>query len=215
MSAQTSNYHRRVAEQKRTAIVGAATALFLESGYDRTSLAKVADLAGVSKATLFKQFPTKAALFEAIVAESWNTDGTTEIHPAPGDLRKGLTSIGHGYVELLTRPGMTDLFRIVIAEVPRFPELGQTQFDLGKMPYFNSVRRYLDAEREAGAAELDDAELAATQFLGMISNYVFWPRLLLVHWSPDDNTVTRVVDEAVAMMVSRYGRDAPPDPRGR
>lgn len=215
MSAQTSSYHQRVAEQKRTAIVGAATTLFLQSGYDRTSLAKVADLAGVSKATLFKQFPTKAALFEAIVAESWNTDGTTEIHPAPGDLEEGLTSIGHGYVELLNRPGMTDLFRIVIAEVPRFPELGQTQFDLGKMPYFDSVRRYLDAEREAGTAELDDAELAATQFLGMISNYVFWPRLLLVHWSPEDDAVAHVVHEAVAMMMSRYGRGTTPDSRAR
>lgn len=209
MPAEPSTYHRRVAEQKRTAIVDAATALFLESGYDRTSLAKVADLAGVSKATLFKQFPTKAALFEAIVTEAWNIDGANEIRPEPGDLETGLTSIGRGYVDLLTRPGMTDLFRIVIAEVPRFPELGNTQFDLGKMPYFDSVRRYLDAERAAGTADIDDAELAATQFLGMISNFVFWPRLLLVNWSPAADAMSRAVDEAVAMMIARYVAPAP------
>ncbi|MDV8071415.1 TetR/AcrR family transcriptional regulator [Rhodococcus sp. IEGM 1366] len=205
MPAEPSAYHQRVAEQKRSAIIGAATALFLKSGYDRTSLAKVADMAAVSKATLFKQFPTKAALFEAIVAQSWNIDDASEIQPKPGDLSAGLTSIGHGYVDLLTRPGMADLFRIVIAEVPRFPELGETQFDLGKMPYFDSVRRYLDAEREAGTADLDDLDLAATQFLGMISNYVFWPRLLLVHWSPAADATAHVVDEAVAMMMARYG----------
>jgi TetR/AcrR family transcriptional regulator of autoinduction and epiphytic fitness len=212
MAAQSSSYHRDVAEQKRSAIVDAATSLFLDLGYDRTSLAKVAVEAGVSKATLFKQFPTKAALFEAIVDASWNTKSDTTVEPHPGNLRAGLTSIGRGYAELLTQPSMAKLFRIVIAEVPRFPELGRTQFDLGKMPYFDSVRAYLDAENARGTIRLDDAELAATQFLGMISNYVFWPRLLLVQWTPEDDAVLHVVDEAVEMMLARYCRGVTPTP---
>ena len=60
-------YHQRIADQNRTAVLAAATDLFLERGYDQTSLARVAQLAGVSKATLFKQFPTKATLFESTV----------------------------------------------------------------------------------------------------------------------------------------------------
>lgn len=112
--------------------------------------------------------------------------------------------IGRRYAALLTRPDMADLFRIVIAELPRFPELAESQFRRGKMPYFDSVRRYLEAEREAGTIRLEDPELAATQFLGMISNYVFWPRLLLAHWAPDGAAVESVVDEAVLMMVARY-----------
>nr|WP_269810047.1 TetR/AcrR family transcriptional regulator [Kineosporia rhizophila] len=184
----------------------AATQLFLQAGYDRTSLARIAEAAGVSKATLFKQFPTKAALFEAIVAASWDTDGDEPAPPPAGDLDAGLTLIGRRYVALLTRPGMADLFRIVIAELPRFPELGETQFSLGKMPYFTSVRAYLEAEREAGTVLLDDAELAATQFLGMISNYVFWPRLLLGHWAPEEQAMDQVVLEAVQMMRARYSR---------
>lgn len=204
MTTEPSAYHQRVAEQKRTAILNAATRLFLDSGYDRTSLARIAEGAGVSKATLFKQFPTKAALFDAIVGASWGSDEGDGDTPAPGDLRAGLTLVGRRYVALLTRPDMADLFRIVIAELPRFPELAESQFNRGKMPYFDSVRRYLEAERVAGTVVLDDAELAATQFLGMISNYVFWPRLLLPHWSPDAAAVEHVVNEAVAMMEARY-----------
>ncbi|MGW1465863.1 TetR/AcrR family transcriptional regulator [Streptomyces sp. NPDC001493] len=204
MSTEPSAYHQRVAEQKRAAILRAATRLFLDSGYDRTSLAKIAQAAEVSKATLFKQFPTKAALFDAIVTASWQAGDGDEDSPPPGDPRAGLTLIGRRYVDLLTRPDMADLFRIVIAELPRFPELGELQFSRGKLPYFDSVRRYLEAEREAGTVVLDDAELAATQFLGMISNYVFWPRMLLPHWSPDDSAMERVVDEAVLMMDARY-----------
>ncbi|MEE2037029.1 TetR/AcrR family transcriptional regulator [Nocardiopsis sp. CT-R113] len=205
MNTEPSSYHQRVAEQKRTAIIEAATELFLEKGYDGTSLARIAESAGVSRATLFKQFSTKAALFDAIVTEYWRPEAGDGPEPAPGDLRAGLTAIGHRYVDLLTRPGMVALYRIVIAEVPRFPELGRAQFDLGKMPYFTSVRRYLESARDAGTARFDDADTAATQFLGMIADYVLWPRMLLVDWSPSRGSMERVVAEAVATMEARYG----------
>ncbi len=207
MTTETSAYHQRVAQQKRAAILRAATRLFLESGYDRTSLARIAVAAEVSKATLFKQFPTKSALFDAIVTASWQAGDGTEEQPPTGDLRAGLTTIGRRYVALLTRPDMADLFRIVIAELPRFPELGEAQFSRGKMPYFESVRRYLEAEREAGTIVLADADRAATQFLGMISNYVFWPKLLLPAWAPEAAAVERVIEEAVRLMEAGYRKE--------
>ncbi|WP_428962174.1 TetR/AcrR family transcriptional regulator [Micromonospora fluostatini] len=193
-----------MAEEKRAAILAAATGLFLASGYDSTSLARIAEAAGVSKATLFKQFPTKAALFDAIVTESWRVEDSGAPDPSAEDLRAGLTAIGHRYVELLTRPGMTALFRIVIAELPRFPELGEAQFSQGKLPYFESVSRYLAAAHVAGSATVEDPTLAATQFLGMISNFVFWPTLLLTDWAPEPSAIERAVAEAVETMIARY-----------
>lgn len=203
MTTDVPTYHQRVAREKRALIVGAATALFLELGYDRTSLAQIAERSGVSRATLFKQFPTKAALFDAIVTESWSTAADDDPPPA-GDLVAGLGTLGRRYAALLTQPRMTDLFRIVIAELPRFPELAQAQFSQGKMPYFESVRSYLLAEQAAGTVRTDDAELAATQFLGMISNYVFWPTLLVPGWEVSDERVAEVVDEAVRTTAARY-----------
>ncbi|AGZ41076.1 TetR/AcrR family transcriptional regulator [Actinoplanes friuliensis] len=199
-----SAYHQRVAEEKRALIVRAATELFLESGYDRASLARVAERAGVSKATLFKQFPTKAALFDAIVITSWAETGVADMPPA-GDLAAGLTVLGRRYATLVTQPEMTDLFRIVIAELPRFPELAKAHFSQGKLPYFESVRSYLVTERDAGTAAIADPELAATQFLGMISNYLLWPALVLPGWTVTPARTTAVVDEAVRTMVARYG----------
>ncbi|MBM7085666.1 TetR/AcrR family transcriptional regulator [Micromonospora sp. WMMD734] len=204
MSTEPSAYHRRVAEEKRAAILKAATGLFLTAGYDGISLAKIAEAAGVSKATLFKQFPTKAALFDAIVTESWQVEEAHAPEPSAEDLEAGLTTIGHRYVELLTRPGMTALFRIVIAELPRFPELGEAQFSRGKMPYFESVSRYLTAADRAGSAKVDAPDLAATQFLGMISNFVFWPTLLLTDWAPQRTAIEQAVREAVSTMCARY-----------
>ncbi|MYS72304.1 TetR family transcriptional regulator, partial [Streptomyces sp. SID5926] len=95
MAEGLSDHHRRLAQQKREAITSSATALFLERGYGGTSLARIAEAAGVSKSTLFKQFPTKAALFEAIVIESWRQGaGQAPARPPAGDLRAGLAVIG-------------------------------------------------------------------------------------------------------------------------
>jgi TetR/AcrR family transcriptional regulator of autoinduction and epiphytic fitness len=210
MAAELSEHHRKLAQQKREAITSAATELFLDRGYDGTSLARIAEAAGVSKSTLFKQFPTKAALFEAIVTESWQRDADEgAARPQAGNLRSGLTAIGHRYADLMGRPRMTGLFRIVIAELPRFPELGRMQFQLGKLPYFASVQHYLEAEHEAGNAEVPDAESAANQFLGMIANYVLWPRMLLTDWNPAPSDIHNAVEEAVRTMLARYAPGSP------
>src|SRR5690606_33376975 len=116
MPRELSTYHRRIAVAKRKAILDAATDLFLEFGYDRTSLAQVAARAGVSKATLFKQFPTKAELFEAMVLAAGGAagevadDGAVEASGDPegvtgnetadlptGDFCSGLVVLGSAY----------------------------------------------------------------------------------------------------------------------
>lgn len=76
------------------------------------------------------------------------------------------------------------------------------------MPYFESVRSYLRAEHEAGTVRVEDVELAATQFLGMISNYVFWPTLLVPAWEVSAERVGQVVDEAVRTFIARYATTA-------
>ncbi|HWT94116.1 MAG TPA: TetR/AcrR family transcriptional regulator [Solirubrobacteraceae bacterium] len=204
-SGSGSGYHERVQQEKRSAILRAATELFLESGYDGTSLARVARVAGVSTATLFKRFPTKAALFDAIVAAHWAVGDHATEPPQPGDPRAGLSTLARRYADLIDRPEMVALFRIVIAEAPRFPELSRRHFALGKLPFFATVQAYLEAEAAAGTLHIDDAELAATHFMGMIATFCFWPRLLLVDYAPTAEAVQRELDEAVRTMLARYG----------
>ena len=199
-----TSYHQRVQQEKRTAILEAATGLFLSEGYNGTSLANVARAAGVSTATLFKRFPTKADLFSALVTEYWASESQEAAMPEPGDPRKGLTAIGRDYVALLAQPQMVSLFRLVIAEAPRFPELAKTHFALGKLPYFESVRHYLQAEQAAGTMRISDPQMATTQFLGMVSNFAFWPRLLLPEWSPSKAATRKAIDEAVTTTLARY-----------
>ncbi|GAA1712391.1 TetR/AcrR family transcriptional regulator C-terminal domain-containing protein [Streptomyces yatensis] len=88
-------------------------------------------------------------------------------------------------------------------------ELGRMQFQLGKLPYFTSVQHYLESEHEAGDADPPDSESAANQFLGMIANYVLWPRMLLTDWNPAASDIRYAVEQAVETMLARYTSDRP------
>ena len=134
--------------------------------------------------------------------------GSEFVEPMPGDFHAGLVALGLGYAELLCRPRMADLIRAVIAESPRFPELRERTFDFGTLPVLAALGRYFLAENDAGHAAVDDPDLAATQFLGMIATVVFWPRLVHGNWSLSDTETHRVVDEAARTMVARYGTPA-------
>lgn len=204
MPRELSAYHRHVAAENRAAILEAATALFLELGYDRTPLARVAAGAGVSKATLFKQFPTKAELFEAAVLAAGDTPDSEPLELPSGDFHSGLVSLGLAYAELVSRPRMTDLMRVVIAESARFPELRERTFDFGTLPVLSALRRYLQAVNTQGTADVDDLDVASAQFLGMIANIVFWPRLVHGDWALTDAERFRTVDEAARTIVARY-----------
>jgi AcrR family transcriptional regulator len=204
---EAAPYHARLAKEKRRAVLDAAVKRFLAQGYERTSLQDIAKEAGISTGTVFKHFPTKAELFGAIMAEVW--EATPEAVPpyvAAGDPQAGLTVIGHDYARLLRQPNIEALFRVIIAEAPRFPEMGQALYEKGKKPYLDRLHRYLGEEAAAGTLIVDDIPLAARQFLGMINDVIFWPRFLVVDLAITDDEVACVVEGAVATFLARYGR---------
>lgn len=216
MTRKLSAYHQQIAADNRAAILGAAARPFLENGYDRTSLAEIARRAGVSKATLFKQFPTKAELFEATVLAAGSMPGTEQVAPEPEDFFGGLVTLGKAYVRLLDRPDMSDLMRIVISESPRFPELRERTFDFGTLPVLAALGDFLIAARDAGTADIDDADVVSAQFLGMIATTVFWPKLVHGGWALSDGEKEQVVEQAARTITARCGRHrkAPDRPAG-
>lgn len=206
MTRGNSSYHREMAATNRDSILAAATQLFLESGYDRTSLARVAEHAGVSTATLFKQFPSKAELFEAAVLAVGGMPAPEPIEPPRGDFQAGLVVLGHAYAELLTRPQMVDLMRTVIAESPKFPELRERTFDFGTLPVLEALGSYLRDAQSAGTADIGDPDMVSAQFLAMIASAIFWPRFMHGTWSITEDEQTRVVEEAARTVAARCAR---------
>lgn len=184
----------------------AARLLFLEKGYEGTSMDAVAAAAPVSKRTLYHHFASKAELFAAVIDEAWSHFTRAPMLPAEaeGDPRQVLTA----YVDRLKahwdRPDVIPLLRLVIAEAPRFPELSQAYFAAGKEPAVKGLASYLAALAAAGRlAPGLDPTLAAAQFLGAIKEPLFWPRVLGV---PVAFCAETAVDRAIGALL----RDTPP-----
>src|SRR5881396_1135387 len=60
---------RSAGQERQASIIAAAAALFAAKGFNGTTTREIAQTAGISEALLFKHFPTKRALYAAILAE--------------------------------------------------------------------------------------------------------------------------------------------------
>lgn len=199
-------YRAEITRQKQAAILKAALAAFSEFGYDRTTIDYVAQQAKVSTATLYKHFSSKADLFGGIMAQVWQSDQISST-PIPPELppQAALMQIGQDYARLLNSPSIQPLFRVIIAEAPRFPELGTELYYKGKEPFLNRLEVYLQSQVAAGSLSIADVAIATRQFLGMINDIIFWPRFLIMNLKIDENEVENVIVNAVATFLARYG----------
>lgn len=205
--ASAPSFHQRIKEEKRSAAIQAAMSLFLEQGYDRTSLQQVAQRAGLSTGTLFKRFPTKASLFEALVEQFWKLENACESPLPPGSPRASLTKIGSDYVHRMRRPEMVSIYRLIIAEAPRFPHLGRTLYDLGKGPYLANLESYLRSEVKTGTFKISDVQRASREFLAVIAGQAFWPELVVPGCGGTNEEAAKVVERAVEIIFSVYCTD--------
>jgi TetR/AcrR family transcriptional regulator, regulator of autoinduction and epiphytic fitness len=208
-SAQALVAPRRGRPPKGAQVLDAAVEVFLRNGYANATLEQIAREAEVSTATVFKHYRTKADIFGAIMSRVFGEAGVkTFVQPPVGEPRQGLLTLGRLYAGILRQPRIRSLFRVVTAEVPRFPELGVQLYEQGKKPYLAMVEGYLRAEVDAGTLAMPDITLATRQFLGMINDVVFWPYLLVENLPDDDREAARVIEAAAETIVRAYAADA-------
>jgi AcrR family transcriptional regulator len=65
---------RLTRDSRRQQILDRALPLFARNGFGRTTTKSIADAAGISEALLFKHFPTKSAVYAAILADICEAD---------------------------------------------------------------------------------------------------------------------------------------------
>jgi TetR/AcrR family transcriptional regulator, mexJK operon transcriptional repressor len=162
---------RRGTEVARTtALINAATRVFLREGYGLASIDKVAAEAGVSTRTIYERYKNKADLLGAVISRL--VDGMSTVL-ATADLnrlepRAALGVIADTITGRARDPDAAALFRIVATEAHRFPELAAKMRENNKRCVDSVVASYLRAQVTRGALALDDPDRAATLFLQMI-----------------------------------------------
>jgi len=185
----------------------AARDLFIAKGFEAASMDAVAKAAGVSKATVYAHFKSKNDLFAAIVAQV-SEQLTAEIRAvidAKLPLRQALTRIGLKFLEVLTDPHRVRMFRMMVAEVDRFPELGRVFYEAGPLVMQDCLAGFLQGAASAGSLAIADPGLATRQFLSLIKADLHLRCLLVMGTDPTPAERERQVAAADDMFLKAYG----------
>lgn len=191
---------------KAMQVVEAARALFTEQGFGAVSMDQVAKSAGVSKATVYAHFQSKEQLFVAIVRSACLSYAETvmpEVRDAP-DIRAALIRIGHAIASFLTAPRTMAVYRIIVAEGPRFPDLARGWYENGPRSFKRLLTGFLTEAVAKGQLRIDNPRLAAELFLGMVRGPLYMQVLLDCH-DPENPDAETVVNGAVEMFLRSFG----------
>src|SRR3984885_5965295 len=130
---------------RTTALINAATRVFLREGYGLASIDKVASEAGVSTRTIYERYKNKADLLGAVITRLVNRDMTTVLATAELDRldpKDALTAIAQTMMRRARDPESAALFRKVATEALRFPELAAKMRESGKVRWEGAVANY-------------------------------------------------------------------------
>ena len=145
-----------------------AREVFFEHGYTATSMSAIAARLGGSKGTLYNYFKNKEELFEAQVRDLCGhaADRILEatVEGAPGEV---LAGFGREYLRHLYSEQTVKLFRILISEVQRSPELGRLFYEVGPARGRKGLEAYLLTAKAYGSLDPPDCAIAADQFLSL------------------------------------------------
>ncbi len=126
MEIPTESAAQRRFDQKAEQILTGATQIFLQRGYERASMDKVAKASGVSKQTLYSHFADKEALFVALVDKMSRRRLEEAFGSAPlkGEPKAVLSQLARTTLtQLSADEDYHDFVRLMIAESKRFPGL--------------------------------------------------------------------------------------------
>ncbi|MDR3098827.1 MAG: TetR/AcrR family transcriptional regulator [Paraburkholderia sp.] len=201
---------QRLTDRKRAAILEAAIEEFLAAGYDATSMDRIAARASVSKRTVYNHFPSKEALFAAILHQLWDASpgGAPPAYRASEPLREQLLALLLRKLRLMADDSFLALARVAIGAGIHSPErardmvarLGQREED---------VTVWIRAAAADGRLRVDDPLFAAQQLHGLVKAFAFWPQVTMGQPPLGEDEQRQVAQTAAEMFLARYAAQHP------
>jgi len=186
---------RPTSQERQASLIDAAASLFAARGFNGTTTKAIANAAGVSEALLFKHFPTKRALYGAILAETVTLDELMEAVEESAkkrDDRRVFTLIARFRI----RPGVdSTLLRLLLFSALEGHELSEMFFGKHHRVFYDHLAEYIRTRVNEGGFRKVDPLLAARAFIGMVVHHRLLHEIFDVpmHRSHDE-TVTTYVD---------------------
>ncbi|NWK79668.1 TetR/AcrR family transcriptional regulator [Aquitalea sp. LB_tupeE] len=197
---------RTKSEERRQAMVATAAELFLQRGYEATSMAEICSRVGGSKATLYGYFKSKEELFLSVMkmlAEERMSQAYARLVPG-GDIAAALQAFGENYLQVILGPDLMAMRGIIAGELVR-AGAAQQFYEAGPRQGWNRVAVYLEAEMQAGRLRLADGWIAAMHLLSLIQAEYQQTFLVGVVSEDDMELLQERVARGVEIFMTWYG----------
>jgi len=192
-------------EEKRQQIIGIASDLFEELGYERTSMSAIAARVGGSKATLYSYFPSKAELLRAVLDHDVNqeADRLMQEFLQEKDLRRGLIRLGISY---LSRHHARAASIRTVANQPIAVEFYETVL----RPAWQRLADRFASMMKEGRLKFADPWTTAMHWKGLNEWDMLERHLLSANAAADPNDIVKAATAAADAFLTVYS--APPQP---
>lgn len=192
-------------DSTRDKILQAALAVFLEVGFDKANLEKIAALAGVTKPTVYSHFGSKVGLLQA-VAQQQAQKALTQFAPnlkSTGNVRRDLTGFAKSFLTNMLHPDAIRMHRFAFVEAMSHPELVVPLLSAGPQKLAEVLENYLIAETKAGRLCCKNSLLATQQLIGLLTGMDFLA-IVISQVIPSESEIRKRTTSAVDVFLNTY-----------
>lgn len=197
---------REEAVKRDARLFEVAKRLFIDRGFEATSMDAVAEMAGVSKPTLYARYRDKRELFGAVlrdmVQDSLAPISTVAEQQAAmphADIEATLHQVSKEMLSNAALPECAALNRIVAAQALKFPDLARLAHEEGWSRAVQAIAALLRQFARSGQIDIRDPELAAGLFLDLVVGHVW--RTAVYGLPGDPKLVERLRKAAVKLFL--------------
>jgi AcrR family transcriptional regulator len=207
--SETASDPRRGLSPKRLSILSAAAEVFCREGFSGACIDEIAGEASVSRQTIYNHYRDKEALFVAIVEDIMARTGSALLSivstfpEAPADIEVDLRAFADRLVRncLCSHDGRF-LRKLLQSEGERYPHLFEAWRQQGAGLPADAIAGLFARLNMAVIITIDDADLAARQFLALINADL--QMTTLFGGVPTDEDIARAADNAVRTFLRAY-----------
>ncbi|GKV78083.1 TetR family transcriptional regulator [Pectobacterium carotovorum subsp. carotovorum] len=187
-------------------IVDAASELFVELGFQATTMDKVAQQAKISKLSIYRHFDNKEALFSAAIASHCHQFAPQAlIEGVGGSAEDQLIAVGSSLLRTLLSPDVRSVEAMIMADKTNQKSLSKLHYEAGPAYVIAQIEALLCQLHAKAALNVPDPLRSARLFAALIkgSDLLTIARFDKAR-AEDDNEIESYCRSAVAMFIAAH-----------
>ncbi|MBB3520926.1 AcrR family transcriptional regulator [Rhizobium sp. BK456] len=188
-------------------IADAACELFVELGFQATTLEKVAQRAKISKLSIYRHFENKEALFSAAIAAHCHQFAPQALFEGiDGSAQEQLMAVGSSLLRTLLSPEVRSVEAMIMADKTNQKSLSKHHYEAGPAYVIAQIEALLRQLHTKAVLNVPNPLQSARLFAALIKGSDL---LIIARFdearAEDDNEIESYCRSAVAMFIAAHG----------